>query len=174
LNPTARRLWSENVWKIRFFASELKASEFQLLVGLTLIAIVEAISYAWIEVVLYTSNSPILYDTWIAGHYTSYHVALFVLVLAMIFGVGFVAWLTYSPTKFRKFFLLALGDFLLWALLEDEFFFIFSEAPHTRTDWTNWPIGAIHVLGTYIPAWYVLAGIGIFVLWSVGLAIKET
>jgi hypothetical protein len=144
-----------------------------LLIGLSVISIVEAITYAWIEVLLFTSSSPILYDTWIFGHYTTYHVVLAILVLSMIFGVGFVAWLTYSPTKFRKFFLIALGDFVLWALLEDEFFFILSGATHTATDWTNWPLGALHVFGTYIPIWYVLAVIGIFVLWYLGLSVQD-
>jgi hypothetical protein len=152
---------------------ELKSSEFKLLIGLTVTAVIEAISYAWIEVLLYTSASPVLYDTWILGHYTSYHVVLTFLILAMIFGVGFVAWLTYSPTRFRKFFLLTLGDFLLWILLEDEFTFIFSGATHTPTDWTNWPIGAVHILGSYIPVWYVAAVISIFILWFFGLYAED-
>lgn len=147
--------------------------ELKLLIGLTLISIVEAISYAWIEVLLFTSSSPILYDTWIFGHYTTYHVVLAILVLAMIFGVSFVAWLTYSPTRFRKFFLLTLGDFVLWALLEDEFFFIFSGATHTPTDWTNWPLGAVYIFGSYIPIWYILAAVAIFVLWFLGLSIED-
>ena len=154
--------------------TNVNTQEFKLLIGLTIIAIIEAISYAWIEVLLFTSTSPILYDTWILGHYTTYHVVLGILVFAMIFGVGFVAWLTYSPTRFRKFFLLALGDFVLWALLEDEFFFIFSGATHTATDWTNWPLGAVHVLGSYIPIWYIVAVAAIFTFWYLGLSIQET
>jgi hypothetical protein len=144
-----------------------------LLIGLTLIAVVEAVSYAWIEVVLYTSNNPLLYNTWIAGHYTSYHAVLALLVLAMMFGVGLVAWLTYSPTRFRKFLLLALGEFVLWLLLEDEFTFIFSGAPHTRTDWTNWPIGTIDLFGRLVPIWYIGAVIAIFAFWYFGLSIKD-
>ncbi|MFI5421360.1 MAG: hypothetical protein ACHQ1H_10380 [Nitrososphaerales archaeon] len=153
---------------------ELRSPEFKLLIGLTITAIIEAVSYAWIEVLLYTSSSPILYNNWIFGHYNSYHVVLAFLVLSMIFGVGFVAWLTYSPTRFRKFFLLTLGDFLLWVLLEDEFTFIFSGASHTPTDWTNWPIGAAHIFGNYIPVWYVLAAISIFLLWFYGLYAEES
>ncbi len=159
--------------KNHYLGPSLKAPEFKLLIGLTMISIIEAITYAWIEVVLFTSSSPILYDTWILGHYTSYHVVLAILVLSMIFGVGFVAWLTYSPTRFRKFFLLTLGDFILWALLEDEFFFIFSGATHTPTDWTNWPLGAVNIFGSYIPIWYILAIGAIFVLWFLGLSIGE-
>jgi hypothetical protein len=90
----------------------------------------------------------------------------------MIFGVGLVAWLTYSPTRFRKFLFLALGDFTLWLLLEDEFTFIFSAASHTPTDWTNWPIGAVNLFGHLVPIWYIFASIGIFVFWSLGLSIK--
>ena len=157
-----------------FSLPSLNSPDFKLLIGLTMISIVEAVSYAWIEVLLFTSSSPILYDTWILGHYSSYHVVLAILVLAMIFGVGFVAWLTYSPTRFRKFFLLTLGDFVLWAMLEDEFFFIFSGATHTKTDWTNWPFGAVSVFGSYIPIWYIIAAISIFVLWFLGLSIQET
>jgi hypothetical protein len=170
-----RKLRSEYVLetKNRYFNPNLKTPEFKLLIGLTVISIVEAITYAWIEVLLFTSTSPILYDTWILGHYTTYHVVLAILVLSMIFGVSFVAWLTYSPTKFRKFFLLTLGDFLLWALLEDEFFFIFSGATHTATDWTNWPLGAVLIFGTYIPVWYILATIAIFFLWFVGLSLED-
>jgi hypothetical protein len=153
---------------------ELRSPEFKLLIGLTITAIIEAVSYAWIEVLLYTSTSPVLYNNWIFGHYNSYHVVLAFLVLSMIFGVGFVAWLTYSPTRFRKFFLLTLGDFLLWVLLEDEFTFIFSGATHTPTDWTNWPIGAVHIFGSYIPVWYVLAAISIFLLWFYGLYAEES
>jgi len=148
----------------------LLAPEFKLLVGLTIISVVEAITYSWIEVLLFTSSSPVLYDTWIFGHYTTYHLVLAILVLAMIFGVSFVAWLTYSPTRFRKFFLLSLGNFVLWALLEDEFFFIFSGATHTPTDWTNWPLGVVQVYGNFIPIWYILAAVSIFVLWFLGLS----
>lgn len=153
--------------------TELWSSDFRLLIGLTIIAIVEAVSYAWIEVLLYTSDNPLLYDTWIAGHYTSYHAVLALLVLAMIFGVGLVAWLTYSPTRFRKFLFLALGDFALWLLLEDEFTFIFSGAPHTSTDWTNWPIGTLNLFGRYIPIWYIAALCAILVFWYLGLSIQE-
>jgi hypothetical protein len=160
--------------KNRHLGPSLKTPELKLLIGLTMISIVEAITYAWIEVLLFTSTSPVLYDTWIFGHYTSYHVVLAILVLAMIFGVSFVAWLTYSPTKFRKFFFLTLGDFLLWALLEDEFFFIFSGATHTATDWTNWPLGALHIFGSYIPIWYILASVSIFFFWFLGLNVEET
>jgi len=153
---------------------ELRSPELKLLIGLTVTAIIEAVSYAWIEVLLYTSTSPVLYNNWILGHYNSYHVVLTLLVLAMIFGVGFVAWLTYSPTRFRKFFLLTLGDFLLWILLEDEFTFIFSGATHTATDWTNWPVGAVRIFGSYVPAWYILAAISIFVLWFYGLYARDS
>jgi hypothetical protein len=157
----------------RYFAPALKMPELKLLIGLAIIAVVEAISYAWIEVLLFTSTSPILYDTWIFGHYTTYHVVLAILVLSMIFGVSFVAWITYSPTRFRKFFLLTLGNFILWALLEDEFFFIFSGATHTPTDWTNWPLGGVSLFGSYIPIWYILAAISIFTLWYLGLSSGE-
>lgn len=160
--------------KNRHLGPRLRAPEFKLLIGITLISIVEAISYAWIEVLLFTSSSPVLYDTWILGHYTTYHVVLAILVLSMIFGVGFVGWLTYSPTRFRKFFLLTLGNFILWALLEDEFFFIFSGATHTATDWTNWPLGAVLIFGSYIPDWYIIAAIAIFVLWYLGLSIEDS
>ncbi len=153
---------------------ELASPEFKLLIGLTITAIIEAISYAWIEVLLYTSTSPVLYNNWILGHYNSYHVVLAFLVLSMIFGVGFVAWLTYSPTRFRKFFLLTLGDFLLWIMLEDEFTFIFSGATHTATDWTNWPIGSIHIFGNYVPLWYILASLSIFLLWFYGLYSEDS
>jgi hypothetical protein len=170
-----RKLRSEYVLetKNRYTGPSLNTAEFKLLIGLTFISVVEAISYAWIEVLLFTSSSPVLYDTWILGHYTTYHVVLAILVLSMIFGVGFVAWLTYSPTRFRKFFLLTLGDFILWALLEDEFFFIFSGATHTPTDWTNWPLGAVNIFGSYIPIWYFLASFSIFFLWFLGLSIEE-
>lgn len=153
--------------------SQLKSTDFRLLLGLTIIAIVEGITYAWIEVLLYTSDNPLLFNTWILGHYSSYHAVLTLLVLAMIFGTGFVSWSTYSPTRFRKFFLLALGDFVLWILTEDEFTFIFSHATHTATDWTNWPVGAIDISGHYVPIWYVAAAISIFVLWSLGLGVPE-
>ncbi len=165
-----RRIGKEQLYSA---LSILNASDFKLLIGLTTIAVIEAITYSWIEVLLYTSDNPVLYNTWIVGHYTSYHLALALLVLAMIFGVGFVAWLTYSPTRFRKFLLLALGNFILWLLLEDEFTFIFSGAKHTPSDWTNWPIGAVNLFGHYVPIWYVLAAIAIFVFWSLGLSIQE-
>jgi hypothetical protein len=170
-----KKLESEYVLETRkrYLSPTVKTPEFKLLVGLTLISVVEAISYAWIEVLLFTSTSPILYDTWILGHYTTYHVVLAILVLSMIFGVSFVAWLTYSPTRFRKFFFLTLGDFVLWALLEDEFFFIFSGATHTPTDWTNWPLGGVWIFGSYIPIWYILAAISIFALWYLGLSTEE-
>ena len=155
--------------------SELASSDFRLLLGLTTIAVIEAITYAWIEELLYSSDSgnPQLVDTWVFGHYTTYHVVLSILVLAMIFGVGFVAWLTYSSKGFWKFLFLALGNFLLWLFLEDEFFFIFSHSPHTATDWTNWPLGAVNLSGHYIPIWYIGATISIFVLWFLGLSMKE-
>lgn len=172
LNPW-RSVVDKTRTKITTSLWELKSSDFKLLVGLTLIAVIEGITYAWIEVLLYTSDNPVLYHTWIAGHYTSYHVVLVLLVLTMVFGVGFVAWLTYSPTRFHKFLLLALGDFVLWILLEDEFTFIFSHSPHTATDWTNWPIGALDIIGHYIPFWYIAAAVGIFACWSTGLSIRE-
>lgn len=154
----------------------LNAADFKLLVGLTAIAIVEAVSYAWIEVLLYTyssANNPVLYDTWLAGHYSTYHLVVALFVFAMIFGVGFVAWLTYSPTRLHKFLLFAVGDYILWVLLEDEFTFIFSGAPHTITDWTNWPTGPINIFGYFVPFWYVAATVAIFVVWWVGLAIED-
>jgi hypothetical protein len=154
--------------------SELNSSDFRLLMGLTAMAIIEGIAYAWIEVLLYTSDNPILFQTWIAGHYSSYHIVLALIVFVTIFGTGFVTLSTYSPTRFRKFSFLALGDFLLWLFLEDEFTFIFSHAPHTATDWTNWPFGALDISGHYeIPIWYILAIISIFGLWFLGLSVKE-
>ncbi len=152
---------------------ELNTPDFRLLVGLTLMAVIEGITYAWIEVLLYTSDQVLLMRTWVFGHFTSYSVVLAVLVLVMIFGTGFVAWTTYSPTRFRKFFLLALGDFLLWIMLEDEFTFIFSRAPHTPTDWTNWIFGVVNVSGRYIPVWYMIVSVVIFFLWYLGLNVKE-
>lgn len=134
---------------------------------------VEAVVYAWIEVLLYTSTSPVLYDLWIFGHYTTYHLALAVLIVAMMFGVGFVAYMLYSPTRLWRFFLLSLGDFGIWLVMEDEFTFIFSGARHTATDWTNWPIGSINVLGNYIPIWYLLISVAVFFVWYLGLSIKE-
>ena len=153
--------------------SGLYSSDFRLLVGLTLMAVIEGITYAWIEVLLYTSDQVLLMRTWILGHFTSYNVVLALLVLVMIFGTGFVAWTTYSPTRFRKFFLMALGDFLLWILLEDEFTFIFSRASHTPTDWTNWIFGAVNISGHYIPVWYMIVSVVIFFLWYFGLNVKE-
>lgn len=153
--------------------SELNSPDFKLLVGLTLIAVVEGITYAWIEVLLYTSTQVQLMNTWVFGHFTSYNLVLALLVLVMVFGTGFVAWTTYSPTKFRKFFLLALGDFLLWLMVEDEFTFVFSRAAHTATDWTNWPIGALEISGNYIPSWYIMATVTIFMLWFFGLSVRE-
>lgn len=143
--------------------------DFKLLVGLAIITVVEAMSYAWIEVLLYTSVNPILDNTWLLGHYTTYHVVLAVLVLAMVFGVGFFGSMVYTPTGFVKYMLFAVGNFLLWLMLEDEFTFIFSGSPHTPTDWTNWPIGAIRILGYFVPAWYLLATVAIGLLWYFGL-----
>lgn len=151
--------------------SELK--ELELLVGLTAVTLVEAVCYAWIEVLLYSSDNPILYNTWLFGHYTTYHVILVILVSAMIFGVGYVAFVTYSKSRFRKFLLLSLGNFILWTMMEDEFTFIFTGSPHTLTDWTNWPIGAVRIFGYYIPDWYVLATASIFLCWFFGLALTE-
>ena len=155
------------------FLSELRSSDYLLLIGLTLVTVIEAILYSWVEVLLYTAAPKILYNTWIFGHYTIYHVVLGLLVLVMIFGVGFVSWLTYSPTRFRKFFLIALGDFVLWLMIEDEFTFIFSSAPHTLTDWTDWPFGTVSLLGHLVPTWYVLATMAVFALWTVGLSVDE-
>jgi ABC-type amino acid transport system permease subunit len=152
---------------------EFKSREFELLVGLAIITIIEALIYGWIEVLLYSSDNPVLYDTWILGHYTTYHLALATLVIVMMFGVGFVAYILYSPKRLWRFFLLALGNFGLWLVLEDEFTFIFSGARHTPTDWTNWPIGAIDVFGNYIPGWYILMFIAVFVVWYFGLSIPS-
>jgi hypothetical protein len=143
------------------------------LVGLTVITVVEAISYAWIEVLLYTSDNSILYHAWLFGHYTTYHLALAVLVLAMIFGVGYVAFTTFSRAHFRKFFLLCLGNFSLWIMLEDEFTFVFTGSPHTATDWTNWPIGAPYFFGYYIPLWYFAATGATLTCWFFGLFARE-
>lgn len=152
---------------------ELGTREFRLLLGLTVVTIVEAIVYAWIEVLLYSSDNPVLYHTWLFGHYTTYHVALAALVITMMFGVGFVAYTLYSPTILWRFFLLSLGDFGLWLMLEDEFTFIFSGARHTATDWTNWPLGAIHFFGEYIPIWYILMPMGVFTVWYIGLSLPR-
>jgi hypothetical protein len=157
----------------RLYFRELGAREFRLLLGITIITVIEAIVYAWIEVILYTSDSPILYNNWLFGHYNTYHVALAVLVVAMMFGVGFVAYTLYSPTRLWRFFLLSIGDFGLWLMLEDEFTFIFSGARHTPTDWTNWPFGAINVFGDYVPIWYILMTIAIFVVWYIGLSLPS-
>src|SRR5579885_2036189 len=76
-------------------------------------------------------------------------------------------------SRFRKFLLLSLGNFILWTMMEDEFTFIFTGSPHTLTDWTNWPIGAVRIFGYYIPDWYVLATASIFLCWFFGLALTE-
>jgi hypothetical protein len=86
---------------------------------------------------------------------------------------GFFGSMVLSPRRFKKFMLLAMGDFLLWALLEDEFFFVFSGTIHTQTDWSTWFLGSIHVTGYYIPVWYFLAAISIFVFWYLGLTQSE-
>jgi hypothetical protein len=149
---------------------ELRYSQsFRLLLGLTLVTIVEAVCYAWIEVVLYTSDSPVLYDTWLFGRYSTYHVILAILVAAMIFGVGFFGSMVLSPRRFKKFVLLAAGDFALWLFLEDEFFFIFSGTTHTPTDWSSSFLGSIHMFGYYVPIWYILAAASTFAFWYLGL-----
>jgi hypothetical protein len=161
------------VQKIRLDFKEFRNREFELLVGLAIITVVEALTYGWIEVQLYISNDPVLYNTWLFGHYTTYHIALAVLVIAMMFGAGFVAYILYSPRRLWRFFLLTLGNFGLWLVLEDEFTFIFSGARHTASDWTNWPFGAIDLFGNYIPVWYVLMFIAVFVVWYFGLSISS-
>ncbi len=174
LNPEGWRSELEDRRKrLLLLLREFGSPEFKLLAGLTVIAVVEAVTYAWIEVLLYTSNNPVLYNTWLIGQYTSYHVVLVILVLAMVFGVGFVAWSVYSPSKFRRFLFLSVGDLLLWALLEDEFFFVFSRAQHTPTDWTNWILGSVKIGAAVIPTWYILAALGIVALWTVGLTVGE-
>lgn len=159
--------------RVQVSLKEYGSHEFRLLIGLTVVTLVEAIVYAWIEVLLYTSDNPVLHNTWIFGHYTTYHLALAILVIAMMFGVGFVAYTLYSPARLWRFFLLSLGNFGLWLMLEDEFTFIFSGARHTATDWTNWPLGSVYIFGQYIPDWYFLMTIAIFVVWFVGLSIHE-
>jgi len=154
---------------------ELGSSEsYKLLLGLTLVTVIEAICYAWIEVVLYSSDSPVLYNTWIFGHYSTYHLILSILVIAMIFGVGFFGSMILSPRRFKKFILLAAGDFILWTVLEDEFFFIFSGTTHTPTDWSAWFVGSVSVSGYYLPSWYFLASIATSLFWYVGLTWPET
>ncbi|MHB8566677.1 MAG: hypothetical protein ACYC7D_08325 [Nitrososphaerales archaeon] len=142
---------------------------FRLLAAFSTITFVEAIAYSWIEVLLYQSDSPVLSNTWIFGHYTTYHLVLGALVLSMVFGVGFFGSMLFTPARFKKFLLFAFGNLLLWLALEDEFTFIFSGSPHTATDWTNWPLGAVNVLRHFIPVWYFLAVISTAVLWYVGL-----
>ncbi|MGI0090982.1 MAG: hypothetical protein ACREBS_04675 [Nitrososphaerales archaeon] len=155
--------------------AELGSSEsFKLLLGLTLVTIIEAVCYAWIEVVLYTSDSLILSNTWLFGRYTTYHIVLAVLVIAMIFGVGFFGSVVLSQRGFEKFMLLASGDFLLWVLLEDEFFFVFSGTRHTPTDWSSSFLGSVSLFGYYIPIWYFLTTILTFVFWYTGLTWPET
>lgn len=142
---------------------------FKLLVAFTMVTLIEAISYAWIEVLLYRSVNPLLNDTWIFGHYTTYHIVLLVFVLAMVFGVGFFGSMLYVPGRFRKFIFLSFGNLFLWLMLEDEFTFIFSGSPHTSTDWSNWPIGALNILGYYVPLWYLIVLALSASLWYVGL-----
>ncbi|MHB1908909.1 MAG: hypothetical protein ACYCQJ_08565 [Nitrososphaerales archaeon] len=170
-NKLVNAIVTARALRISYHLNELRSREFELLAGITAVTVVEAIVYAWIEVLLYTSDNPILYDTWILGHYTTYHLALAALVLAMMFGVGFVAYFLYSPARLWRFFLLALGNFGLWLMMEDEFTFIFSGAVHTRTDWTTWPIGSVPIFGEYIPIWYVFMTIAVFACWYVGLSI---
>ena len=155
---------------IRGLITELSTSRmFRLLAGLTAVTVVEAISYAWIEVLLFTSDSPYLRNLWILGHYTTYHVVLGILVSAMIFGVGFFGATIFIPRAFRRFLLAATGDFLLWILLEDEFFFIFSGSSHTPSDWTSQFLGTISAFGNYIPTWYLVAAAAVFICWTLAL-----
>lgn len=150
--------------------SELRSSrDFTLLLGLTGVTIVEAVSYAWIEVLLYTSDNPVLSNTWLLGHYTTYHVVLAILVIAMVFGVGFFSAMLYDRRRFKKFMLLAAGDFILWTVLEDEFTFIFSGSRHTPTDWSSWILGSVYAFGYYVPTWYILALASTIFLWYLGL-----
>jgi hypothetical protein len=146
---------------------------FKLLLGLTAVTVTEAICYAWIEVLLYTSDNSILYNTWIFHHYTTYHLVLLVLVLAMVFGVGFIGAMLYVPGKFRTFILLAAGDFILWIMLEDEFTFVFSGARHTPTDWSSQLFGSIFVAGYYVPVWYLLAVVATFICWYLALSAPD-
>jgi hypothetical protein len=169
----AGRMWTGQLQRPKFNFSEFKSREYELLIGLAVITLIEALTYGWIEVLLYSSDNPVLYNTWLFGHYTTYHIALATLVIAMMFGVGFVAYVLYSPTRLWRFFLLMLGNFGLWLMLEDEFTFIFSGARHTPTDWTNWPIGAIDFFGNYIPIWYILMTIAVFFVWYLGLSIPS-
>ena len=60
---------------------------------MTVVTVIEALVYGWIEVLLYSSDNPVLYNTWLLGHYTTYHIALATLVIAMMFGVGVVAYI---------------------------------------------------------------------------------
>ncbi len=142
---------------------------FRLLTAFALITFIEAVTYAWIEVLLYVSDPPVLNNTWLFGHYTTYHIVLGVLVFSMVFGVGFFGSMLYIPGRFKKFLLFALGNLTLWLVIEDEFTFIFSGSPHTLTDWTNWPTGPIRLLNYYIPVWYVVAIAATGILWYLGL-----
>ncbi len=154
--------------------SQLKSSQsFKLLLGLTLVTVIEAVCYAWIEVLLYTSDNALLYNTWLFGHYSTYHIVLAVLVVAMIFGVGFFGSMILSPRRFAKFMFIAAGDFMLWVFLEDEFFFIFSGTTHTPTDWSSSFLGSVYLLGDYTPTWYFLAAGLTFLFWYLGLSWPE-
>ncbi len=138
---------------------------------------IEAICYSWIEVLLYTSDSPILfklYNTWLFGRYSTYHIVLAVLLIAMIFGVGIVGSMMLSPRRFKKFILLAAGDLILWILVEDEFFFIFSGTTHTRTDWSSTFLGSVPILGYYIPVWYFGFAILTCAFWYLGLTLPDS
>lgn len=96
-----------------------------------------------------------------------------VLVFAMVFGVGFFGVMSYLPGRFKKFLVYALGNLILWIVIEDEFTFIFSGSPHTLTDWTNWPAPPIDIFGHYIPVWYLLAFAVTAGLWYYGLKSKD-
>ena len=160
---------------IRSAFAELRSSRlYLLLIGLTAVSVTEAICYAWIEVVLFTSDSPILKNLWLFHHYTTYHLVLAVLVISMVFGVGFFGAVLYVPGRFVKFMLIAAGDFILWLMLEDEFFFIFSGSRHTATDWSSQIFGTFAFFGYYIPIWYILVIISVFTCWYLALRIRGT
>ena len=169
MRARARRLGS-SLGTLREAFRELGSNRlYKLLLGLTIVTVTEAISYAWIEVLLFTSDSPVLRNLWLFHHYTTYHLVLFVLVVAMVFGVAFFGAMLYVPGRFWRFLLLTGGDFVLWLMLEDEFFFIFSGSAHTPTDWSSQFLGAVPLFGSYIPVWYFLDVTATFLCWYFAL-----
>ncbi len=138
-------------------------------------SIVEVVIVSWLFAWLDLNAS--IHGT--CGSYTSYlcfgHFSYFnILMVAMavtVFSTPLIG--SWVQGEYVKVAAIVTGDTVLYAMLEDIFFFIQAGSWSNPQSWTTWIFSGFYLLGLWIPSWYIGAIVSVIILYAVAFIFTD-